>query len=97
MTPDETISAAVVSYLGMGDHAAPRQLPDRVREQYGQQMLDEVQRITAEAAAVPIDWSGGTTLAQGGDQVRDQLARHHPELSAEALKALRWYVTYLWR
>ncbi|PFG67958.1 hypothetical protein B0O41_2782 [Propionibacteriaceae bacterium ES.041] len=92
------MSAAIVSYLGISDHASPGQSPDRVREQYGDQVLGEVERIVSEAAATPIDWADGTTtLAQGGDQVRDSMARRYPGLSAEALKALRWYVTHLWR
>lgn len=82
----------------MADHASPRRLPDRVREQYGEDILGEVKRIVAEAAATPIDWADGTTtLAQGGDQVTDSMARRYPGLSAEALQALRWYVTFSWR
>lgn len=95
-----SVSEAVILYTGRGRHAAPvgsREYvlaaagPDR-----GEQLADQVEQIFHDANGVPVDWSS-CSLPEAGDLVRDAMAARHPELTPEALDAIRWKWTYDWR
>lgn len=55
-----------------------------------------VQALLDETRQIPVEW-GGMTLAEIGQEVRDELRRRHPELSEAAVNRLGSYFTYLVR
>ncbi len=59
-------------------------------------ILARVRELLAEAMKVEVDWTG-LTLSDGGDVVRDVMGARHPQLSSDALAAIRRYYTYLMR
>ncbi|MHA3702914.1 hypothetical protein ACXR2U_12120 [Jatrophihabitans sp. YIM 134969] len=89
---DQALSDGVVAYLAYGDAASWRRRPEAVPEE----IRTEVEAVVAEADSVRVDWDD-RTLGQAGDLMRDEMARRHPELSADALAALRWKWTFDWR
>lgn len=89
---DQRLSDAVVAYLAYGDAASWRRRPEAVPDD----LLPAVEAVVREADAVQVDW-GDRTLGQAGDVMREKVAAAHPELSAEALAALRWKWTFDWR
>jgi len=64
---------------------------DRAEELHGR-----VRKILTETIKIDLDWTG-LTLRDGGSAVMSIMAERHPDLSAEALSALRNYYTYLMR
>jgi hypothetical protein len=53
-----------------------------------------VQNLLDETIAIPIEW-GTKNLTEIGGEVTGVLHERHPELSTEAITALRNYFTYL--
>jgi len=101
-THDSILSAAILEYLNKGRSPFPRSDADAVvafANQVGADpdaVLAQVRAITDECMAIRIDWTT-RTLVEGGDEARGVMAARHPELSDEALDALRWMFTYNWR
>ncbi|HOF62808.1 MAG TPA: hypothetical protein PLL54_00785 [Dermatophilaceae bacterium] len=93
--PDETLSAAVILYVGKGRFPAPRKLSDEVLDTYGPAYVAQVRALVREIEATQVDWSAG--LSAASTEATQRLAANHPELSPDALAALRWYVSYVWR
>lgn len=101
-THGSILSTALLEYLGKGRSSFPRSDADAVvafATQVGADpdaVLAQVRAITDECMAIRIDWTT-RTLVEGGDEARGVMAARHPELSDEALDALRWMFTYNWR
>lgn len=55
---------------------------------------EAVQKILEETVALPMDF-GTKTLKEIGEEAEALLCERHPELSSEAITALRNYFTYL--
>lgn len=95
-------SQAIIAYLGKGRSAFPRSDADAVLAVATEtgvdahELLASVRAVVDECMAIKIDWSNNT-LSDGGDEAKRVLATSHPELSDEALTALRWTFTYNWR
>jgi hypothetical protein len=58
--------------------------------------LQSVRAILHEAMKVDVNWEG-LSLSDGGDYVMSVISARHPELSAQALKSIGNYYTYLMR
>ncbi|MFT3799075.1 hypothetical protein [Microbacterium sp.] len=96
---DELLSRALIQHVGKGRSPFPLSDDDAVRELAdadGDTLLAWVRAVETEMMSIEIDWSS-RTLSDGGDEAEHILARRHPELSADALNALRWMFTYNWR
>lgn len=97
---DAELSAAVTAYLHRGDSSWPRDDQEAARSVASgtdpDHLVARVLALVQETQAVSVDWST-LSLNQGGDVARAEVSRRHPELSPEALDALRWSFTYHWR
>lgn len=69
---------------------------DQIFGDRADQILTRVRELLAEAMKIDVDWTG-LSLSQGGDFIKGAMAKRHPELSPEALAAIRRYYTYLMR
>lgn len=89
---DDVLSSAVVRYVGVDmDAAVPGRHPDRIADGA---IRARVVAIVAEAdAAEP----GVGDLFAWAESVRNAIALNHPELSPDALVALRALISYEWR
>jgi len=94
---DHELSNAVLAYFHVADSSYPRPDPRAVltlqtsRDSHA--LLAQVQALEDEVFAVPVDWST-VSLSAGGDHVQGVIAARHPELSPDAVHALRWQFTY---
>ena len=96
---DERVGEAIALYLGTGSSAFPRSDAEAVRARFpdaDEGLVAKVEALAAEIMAIEIDWNS-RSLSQGGDEARRVMAERHPELSDDALTALRWMFTYNWR
>lgn len=101
---DRELSQAVIAYLGKGRSPFPRTDDEAVLafvaeadpEADGAAMLEQVRALVEECLGIVIDWNTHD-LSQGGDEAKREMAARHPELSEDALVALRWMFTYNWR
>lgn len=97
---DRVLSRAIILYLAKGRSPFPKSDDAAViaaaHPVDAPALLDRVRRITDECMAIDIDWASHS-LVEGGEEARQTMAIRHPELSPEALDALRWMFTYNWR
>lgn len=97
---DQELSQAIITYLGKGRSSFPRTDEEAVLALEGDTessaLLEKVVALTAEMMSIEIDWSNHT-LPEGGDEALRVMAGRHPELTDDALVALRWMFTYNWR
>ena len=97
---DQQLSQAIIAYLGKGRSSFPRTDEEAVlaleSETESSALLEKVLAAVAEMMSIEIDWSTHT-LPEGGDEAARVMAKRHPELTEEALVALRWMFTYNWR
>jgi hypothetical protein len=84
-------------YLGVGlgpvSHLDPQRVVDSFGEDQGFDLLRYVQTLLDELYAVPVDWTV-ETLASATDTAVQTIAARHPELSEDALDALKWKFGY---
>jgi hypothetical protein len=92
---DEALSAAVLRYLGRGRFPSPQALADDVLAVHGPVVLADVRALIREIESSPMDWSQG--LSAASTEAAERLHARHPALSPEAIAALRWHVSYVWR
>lgn len=97
---DRVLSEAVIAYLGKGRSPFPRTDDEAVLTSVpdadAAAVLEKVHALAEECLSIRIDWSTHD-LSQGGDEAKREMAARHPELSDDALVALRWAFTYNWR
>lgn len=97
---DAELSRAVVCYTRRGVARSPRADADAVIAEFGAErgsaLAVEVTELFREAdslaPAIP-----PLPLAEAGDEVARIMAERHPELTAEAISAIRWKWTFDWR
>lgn len=89
---DEALSRAIVTYVGYDtDTAIPGRHPDRIPD------ADLRRRVLDIVAAVDREEPGSQGLWAWGAEVAAKTSALHPELSAEALDALKALITFEWR
>lgn len=88
---DDEFSRAVIAYTGFDTGTLPGHHPDRVEDP---EVLARVRAIVAEADAVPFSEE---ELPVWAERVRTTMQERYPELTPEALVALRALVSYEWR
>jgi hypothetical protein len=97
---DVELSAAVLAYLPRGTASSPR--ADResaagvASTRRPAELVSLVEQVVTEAEAIPVDWQT-LSLGDAGRHVVAEMGRRHPELSDEALEALGWNFTFVWR
>ncbi|GAB3017277.1 hypothetical protein GCM10011376_02540 [Nocardioides flavus (ex Wang et al. 2016)] len=99
MTDDE-LSAGVLTYLQKGRAASPRADEEAcAAAAVGREpvlLVMEVKGLVEESLAISIDWDS-TSLGDAGRRVAAEMQARHPELSPEAVDALAWNFTFVWR
>lgn len=98
VNPNEE-SEAIVLYLGRGLSSFPKPSAARLVNRFGcraETILASVEAILEELRRFEPDWSTQTLLRATDEAVR-RVARAHPNLSDDALAALRWYFSYGWK
>ncbi|MBS1905237.1 MAG: hypothetical protein JST33_01450 [Actinobacteria bacterium] len=97
---DQLLSQAVIVFLGKGRSAFPRSDEQAVvllaESAHAEGLVGRVRTVISDLMAVEVDWSTHT-LSEGGDEAERVMRASHPELTADALAALRWMFTYNWR
>lgn len=97
---DQELSQAIVEYLGRGRSSFPISDEEAVVKVAGDGdpavLLAKVRAIESECLSVYIDWTT-LTLEQAGWEAERVMRARHPELSRDAVDALRWGFTYNWR
>ncbi|MBW9110542.1 hypothetical protein JNB63_06265 [Microbacterium trichothecenolyticum] len=89
---DEALSSAVITYVGYDtDTAIPGRHPDRI--------ADEGLRreVLAIVATVDREEPGDQGLWVWGSEVAKRVGEQYPQLSSEALDALKALITFEWR
>lgn len=94
---DLTLSLAVQLYLGVGVSAFPTRLPSALDAYFGVEraahLRARVEALLSEAWLEWQDW-GTSDLAEATEYVEQQVGHAHPELSADAVRALGWNFSY---
>jgi hypothetical protein len=89
------LSRALVHFLHFNERyvAFSKSDPDRLLKEFGPskgpELVARVQSLIQEANDLPIDWSKHT-LASASHEFRRIICERHPELSDEAIRALKW-------
>lgn len=93
MFKDEELSAAVLTYVGFDrDSAVPGRHLDRIADG---QLRSRVMALISEVDSLPGD--GSQDLFAWAEQRRVAIAEAHPELTDDALIALRALLSFEWR
>lgn len=100
LAPADELSRAIVAFLQRGEAKSPR--ADRAAaaaeatHSEPELLVANVERIVQECLDVPVDWEE-LSLGDAGRAAAAAVGRRHPELSVEALDALAWNFSYVWR
>jgi hypothetical protein len=97
---DDELSRAVVAYLRGAGLAWPRRSLDAVAEAMGADTAERLrpclERLADETLYWPVDWDRHDLLS-AMEVVRSGLADRHPELGSEAVEALVWEFSYVYK
>jgi hypothetical protein len=100
MAIDDARSEAMILFLGRGISPYPKRDPERLTERFGNgdgfDLIRYVQSVLDEMYDVQPDWSQGD-LASETDKALNRVRTNHPELSDDALAALRWSFSWDWK
>ncbi|HKP05791.1 MAG TPA: hypothetical protein VJU58_00930 [Microbacterium sp.] len=89
---DEVLSKAVITYVGYDtDAALPGRHPERIADG------DLRREVLAIVAAVDREEPGDQGLWVWGAEVATRVGEKYPQLSPEALDALKALITFEWR
>lgn len=93
-TIDEALSAGVLSYVGFDrDSSLPGRHPGRIEPpELRQRVIDLIAEVDEVRPG-----EGARDLSAWAESRRVEVATAHPELSDEALVALRALVSFTWR
>lgn len=91
---------ALVLYVGARVTPFPCRDPQRLADRYGSaeaaDLVGYCEKVLQELFAVAPDWSVHD-LATATELAVGAIATEHPELSPDALSALRWSFSYEWK
>ena len=94
---DEQLSRAMVAYLLGGRYVRPGESPDAVADALGaeasEHLVPRLRELAREAVYWPVDWQGNDDVS-AMRVVEREIAAAHPELSAEAVRALSQYFSF---
>lgn len=94
---DEQLSSAVVAYLLGGGHVRPGESPEAVFDALGaeaaEHLMPRLRELAREAVYWPVDWQGHDDVS-AMRVVEREIAGAHPELNAEAVRALGLYFSF---
>jgi hypothetical protein len=93
-------SEALILFLGLGITPHPKRDPERVLAKFGDGVgLDLVaysQAVLTELYNEQPDWNT-ENLAEATERAVDKVRASHPELSGDAIEALRWSYSWDWK
>ena len=94
------VNRAVVLFLGFETASSPRADRGRLIQEFGAERAAELESRVAsvldDLGGIQINWSMHS-LATAADFAIEQTRARHPELSEEAVRALKWKFTFEWR
>ena len=94
------LSNATVLFLGYGRASWPQRDEATLARELGAEkaaaLREQIDALCDEMQRIDVDWST-CSLAEAGDDARAAMRLRHPELSDDALDALRWQFTYFWK
>jgi hypothetical protein len=98
MSPN-ALDAAIVVFTGKGEFNFPHQSAERVRDRFpGPEGVELAQRVEAlEAEFYTVKPGTEENLVDAANRAAQTFAGHHPELSSEAVAALRWCFAFDWK
>ena len=92
---DAALSVAVQLYIGVGVSSFPTSLPSALIQYFGPKAATLLrQRVEALCRELDADAPSIADLAEATRAVEERLGRDHPELSADAVRALGWRFSY---
>ena len=95
---DATRSEALRNYVGWGHSPSPHADPERVHSslpEHRAKLVAYVQAVVADMwATYPLFGQGNLALLDAMSHVETGMASRHPELDAEAARALAWMWGY---
>lgn len=96
----DDLSDAVLMVIGFGSRSSPTRDYAVLEKTFGEDrariLAGQVQALLGEVDGIQVDW-GTHDLASAGREVSRLMASRHPQLSADALKALAWTFTFSMR
>lgn len=94
---DQTLSMAVLLYLGVGVSSFPTRLPSSLVQYFGPEhaagLRERVDQLLKKTWVDPEDW-GTRDLAEASRRVATMMELADPELSPDAVQALAWNFSY---
>lgn len=97
---DTELSQGVIAFLQRGRAASPRR--DRIAcaelatTRPAEQLVAEVASMVEESERIPVDWST-LSLGDAGRAAAAEMGARYPQLTPEALDALAWNFSFVWR
>jgi len=93
------IDAAIVLFTGKGMFNFPHRSLERVKNHFpGPEGVEFARRVDElETEFYEVKPRPDETLDEASDRAAQTFARHHPELSAEAVDALDWCFAFDWK
>jgi predicted Ser/Thr protein kinase len=93
------LSHAVVIYTGRGISPFPVRSIERLAEHFVSLQAAELAPVVAglDEEFYEVEPASGESLNAAADRAAAVFTSHHPELTAEAIDALRWCYTYDWK
>jgi len=94
-----TLDPAIVLFTGKGEFNFPHQSAERVRDRFpGREGVELAARVEAlETEFYMVKPRTDETLVDAANRAAQTFAGHHPELSSEAVAALRWCFAFDWK
>ncbi len=93
------LSRALVIYTGRGASPYPARSVDRISEYFGivaaAELEAEVTRLDEEFYM--LEPANDESIDAAADRAVSIFAAHHPDLTKDAIDALRWCYTYDWK
>ncbi|MBO1740455.1 hypothetical protein [Leifsonia sp. TF02-11] len=95
----DTISAAIIVYTGIETANFPQRSLERVEEHFpGPEAEDLARTVDAlETEFYEVKPNPDESLVESANRAAETFARHHPDLSADAVAALRWCFAFDWK
>jgi hypothetical protein len=90
---------AIIVFTGKGAFNFPHRSSKRVRDLFpGREGVELARRVEAlEAEFYEVKPRPNETLVEASNRAADTFAGHHPELSFQAVAALRWCFAFDWK
>jgi hypothetical protein len=91
------LSTAILLYTQRGIANWPQSDRGAIAKEFGEDkaadLIDRINRLEAEMWSISVDWNMHS-LGSAADFKRDEMKKRYPELSADAVEALAWKLSF---